>query len=120
MSTPTLYDLSDGWTCSTERYPSPEDYPVWAWVEGGHSHANFITAEEGGLRKGSDVYWKPASVPLPPRRRTEQELEQDAILAVWCGQGIDYAQDEWRDIPNSFLAGWNKCRDWARAQKDAK
>ena len=111
--TPLNYDLQ-GWTYSKDKQPTPQDYPLWTW----NPEVNHTALVHRGPIDG--LYWKSASIPERPRRLTEEEIEVNAILDAWRGQGVDFAQGTFRDIGSDFSMGWYAARKWMKEREGVK
>ena len=72
---------NNDWILMSERKPTVADLPVWTWhkeINGGQ-----VIAYTSVL-PGHPTHWKPVDIPAPPREKTQEDKDNDALLE-WIG-----------------------------------
>ena len=82
--------MKTDWVKMTDRRPTEQDLPVWAWYS--DIDGPWIVREIS-LVGGTQTHWRPAAadIPEPPRGETQREKDQEAF--VKCEYRT--MQDQW-------------------------
>lgn len=105
--------IMNNWIKVSERKPDWAHCPIWVCLEGD----KFATMYGSPVELSDDYLWCPIVSPTPPAKPTRQELDSRAMLTAWKRQGIDYAYDEFNDIPLDFQDGWFLALKHLRAER---
>lgn len=99
-----------GWSLISSTFPYSEEFPIWAYNEDHPGTPQLLTDPETDRKFLAKYYthWREANLvpPLPPRKPTQAELDEWAVVQAWRMKGPEYGDDKYTDIDPEFREGF--------------